>query len=229
VSKRVRLAVKITMAIVSLVGLVLFALYYAIHNVPEFYEEAASVSLDAQQEARDEMEHRALDLHNRARRIGRWSMTFETQQINGWLAAGMPESFPDLLPAEVHAPRVAIETQQLCLAFQYDDQRISTVVNLTLDVNLTDEENTVAIRVRSARAGLIPLPLKDFLGQISSAARDANLELRWATAHDDPVALITIPSEFPAFKNKHVRIDTIELRQGEVYLAGTTSSLDDDE
>jgi hypothetical protein len=38
----------------------------------------------------------------------------------------------------------------------------------------------------------------------------------------DPVALVTVPSERKEFIHRRIRIDSIELRDGAVYLAGRT-------
>ena len=83
---------------------------------------------------------------------------------------------------------------RLQIAFQYESDQLSTIVSLSLEIGLADEPNTVAIRVRKAQAGWIPIPLKDFLDHISEAARRADILLRWAQQDGDPVALITIPT-----------------------------------
>jgi hypothetical protein len=66
------------------------------------------------------------------------------------------------------------------------------------------------------------VPLGQVLDAISHAARQLDLRLRWCKEDGDPVALVTFPrprdSQAPA-----VWLDVIELRQGELYVAGQMS------
>jgi hypothetical protein len=78
----------------------------------------------------------------------------------------------------------------------------------------------VAIRVRKARAGALPLPLKGFLDRIADVALQSGLVLRWAQEDGDPVALFKIPSEHEDYLTQGVFLESVELRDGAVYLAG---------
>jgi hypothetical protein len=111
------------------------------------------------------------------------------------------------------------------LACRYESPQVNTVVSLTLDIQLADQANTLAVRFRSAQAGLIPLPLKKFLDHIQAAAERADLTLRWAQTEGDPVALITVEPERPAYENQRVIVDTVKLRDGEILLAGRSEEL----
>ncbi len=54
---------------------------------------------------------------------GHWSAVFTDEQINGWLAADLPEKFPQLLPPEIQDPRVVFAPGQLQLACRYTGSR----------------------------------------------------------------------------------------------------------
>jgi len=63
--------------------------------------------------------------------------------------------------------------------------------------------------------------LKDAIERITAAAEKADLELRWQQAEGDPVALVSIRP--PRDEKKRVlRIESIKLGDGEVYLAGSS-------
>jgi hypothetical protein len=94
------------------------------------------------------------------------------------------------------------------------------VVSLIVEPSLP-EPNVLALRIRKARAGMLPVPLGKILDRISQAARKTGLRLQWRQAGGDPVVFISIPPP----QNQHdrlVQIETLRLGKGEIYLAGTT-------
>ncbi|MHC4180745.1 MAG: hypothetical protein ACYSWU_24865, partial [Planctomycetota bacterium] len=95
----------------------------------------------------------------------------------------------------------------------------TSVVTVTVEPYLP-EPNVLAVRIRRARAGLVPMPLGEILHSFSEAAAQLDLRLRWRRADRDPVALISIPP--PDQDGKRVQIETLKLGDGEIYLAGTT-------
>jgi hypothetical protein len=77
------------------------------------------------------------------------------------------------------------------------------------------------MRIRGARAGSVPLPLARILDGIARGAAELDLRLEWLQTDGDPVALIRLPS--PQDKDdRQIIIETIELGEGKVYLAGKT-------
>ncbi len=202
----------------------LVGVYRATQQVPAFYEEALAISPRQQEEAGYELEQNVLDLHNDVQALDAWESLFSEDQLNGWLAADLPRKFPAFLPPEIRAPRVNVEDGRLSLACRYEGRSLSTVVHLQLDVYLANEPNTLAIRLRKARAGNFPLPLKSFLDHISATASQLSLPVRWTQLSGDPVALITLPSQFDAFPGRTVAFEVVELRPGEVRVAGNSSN-----
>jgi len=199
-----------------------FIAYRASQHVPDFYAEALTVEPAKYEESGDELERDVLQLHNKLQRSGSWEATFTENEINGWLAVDLAEKFSDLLPAEIDDPRVAISKDAIQVACRYDTGRIQSVVSLSADIYLTEEPNVVAVRVCNVRAGAIPLPLKQFLDQITDIARRANVTLRWQQVDGDPVALVMVPEMIDAKSGQVVHIDGLELRDNEIAIFGST-------
>ncbi|MHB8970882.1 MAG: hypothetical protein ACYC3X_15305 [Pirellulaceae bacterium] len=206
----------------ALVGLVLVGLRTAVRSVPDFYAHAVAIPAAAQQEVGASLERNVLALHNESHGTAAWSAVFTDEQINGWLAADLPEKFPQLLPPEIQDPRVAFWPNQIQLAGNFSSRQLTSVVSVSLEVRLADEPNTLAVRILGARAGLVPLPLKQFVDEITAAAQRVDLPLQWAQVDGDPVALITLVDLSPLDDRQRPRLERVEVRAGELYLAGRT-------
>lgn len=206
-------------------GVLVGCLYQATQQAPKFYEQALQTLPAAQAEAGDELERKVLNLRNELRNEGRFDVQFSHDQINGWLAADLPEKFPQLAPRGVSDPRIAFETNLTRLACKYQDSRISAIVSLDAEVYLTEDPNVVAVRLRQVRAGALPIPLGQFLDQISHHATDAGLPLQWSEIDGDPLALVTIPPLVDERANTLLHLDAIEVLEGKVRFAGRTEPL----
>jgi len=228
VTKRMQLAI-LFLGIIGLVtGTILIGAYQAARQVPQFYREAMKQQPTSQQVAGEQLEKQVLDLHNDAQREGQWEAVFTDQQVNGWLATDLVQEFPRLLPHKMRDPRVAIDENRVRLACRYQHDNSQSVVWVDVDMYLTDEPNVVAVRVCRARAGMLPIPLKYILDSITSAARRAEIKMKWAHDNGDPVAMFTIPAQREA-DQRVIHLDALELRKGEVRVAGRTESPDDDD
>jgi len=218
--RRIRWAAITGLTLIGVSAGVYFGYHHALQYSPGFYERAMAIPLADQQKAGQEFERHVLALHNDMQEQAQWKHVFTAREINGWLAADLPRKFPELLPPEISEPRIALSPGQLELAFRYDDGRVSTIINLRMDVGVAETRNTLTVRIRNARAGWIPLPLTDFLDQISQTAREADLMLRWAQENGDPVALVTIPLEHEHQQGREYVLETVDISQGELVIAG---------
>lgn len=215
----------VTFGLLAAGGLSVLTAYRASQTVPKFYREAISQDTVVQKKASDECLEQVAALASDVQKTGRWQAIFTAEQINGWLAVDLIENYPDVLESYVRDPRAEISPRRATLACRYNSDEISTVLSLTFDVYLS-APNVVAVRISNARAGSLPVPLSQVLDAISEAARTVNLPLEWRQSGGDPVAMITIPP--PRDQTDRVlELDTIELRQGEVYLAGHTGRVED--
>jgi hypothetical protein len=200
----------------------LFIVYRASRHVPQFYVQALAADPAVQRSAGDELERRALELHNDVQHAGDWEAVFTQEQINGWLAVDLIEKFPDLLPPEAKDPRVEITPQEIRLACRYQDGNIETVISLAVTASMSEEPNTIAVRIKRVRAGALPVPFKQFLEDITQASRESGLDLRWLQSEGDPVALVRLPTENTELPDRTLHLKRFELREGEAYLSGET-------
>ncbi len=220
--KAIRYILLTTTVVLGLLGIAVLGLYRAAQREPTFYRQALLVEPKENQEAGDALEQSLLDLHNEVRSVGKWEAVFTEEQVNGWLVADLPEKFPNVLPIGTQEPRVAIDAEAIRVACQFDNGKFKTIISMALDVDLTTETNTLAVRVSKLRAGTLPVPLKQFLDKIAAAARRGAIPLTWRQIDGDPVALVTVPVTHEDYAHREIYVDTIELREGEIYLAGHT-------
>ncbi len=199
-------------------GVALVCLYEAAHAVPEFYRRAVDRPLAEQEGPRDQFVAQAAALASDLHRSGRWQTLFTDEQINAWLALELATNYPQLLPSELREPRVAFHDHEATIACRYHNGEASAVVSLSVDVSLHDP-HVLALRIRRARAGALPVPLAQVLDGISHAARELNLRIEWRKTHGDPVALITLPKPRSG-QGDAVRLNSIELKGGELFVAG---------
>jgi hypothetical protein len=215
--------------VLTTLAVVVTGLWYgtsrSLQYVPDFYEEAVHLDPEAQRRGSEELLERVTAMTNDARRGGSWEAIFTNDQINGWMAVDMQENHPDLLPPGVTDPRVVVEPQRVRFACRYEYGRFKTVYNVELDLYMP-EPNLLAVRINKARAGILPVPIKQIVDGIAEGADRLNLQVQWLQTDGDPVALIRMdPKTNEA--NRHqddetteLWVETIELRDGEVFLAG---------
>ncbi len=215
-----RLAIVLGSGIAVLVGGSLLAVYRASQQVPEFYRQAIHADTQRQEAASKEMLRTATALVNNAQKEGVWEAEFTEKQINGWLAVDLVENHGQALPPEVRDPRVAIHPDGAKIGWRWNGNELSTVFSLNVLLGLT-EPNQLALTIRGARAGTVPLPLSQVLDTVTNAARELNLQLTWKKSGGHPVALISVPAP-DSEDQKMIIVETIELRQGAIYLAGKT-------
>jgi hypothetical protein len=197
-----------------------YALFQASQHVPEFYLAALQTDRLAQEEASHQMLQRATTLASQVQKEGRWEGGFTAEEINGWLAVDMLRNHRELLPSAVKDPRVVIDSGELTVACRVQRGKWSGVVSLAVDAYLA-RPNVIALRIRGARAGVLPLPLDNVLDRISNLASAMDLHTRWWQAEGDPVVEISIPQPRDA-KGKVVRIEALDLGPGEIYVSGST-------
>ncbi|HEX5472736.1 MAG TPA: hypothetical protein VFW73_12670 [Lacipirellulaceae bacterium] len=204
---------------VSLVA-VACAAYYAARQVRPFYKEALHIAPDAMERSSRELESRASVLYSDAKQVGKWQALFTAQQINSWFAAQQAANKDGELFANVRDVRVAVSHDCLSVGFRTKWNGVETVVSVDASLLLTDD-GAVGVRFLSARAGALPLPVMQVANSLASLSQKRKLPVRWTQEKGLPVAIIHIASDHSA-ENRQFFIDTIELRDGEMYVAGHT-------
>ncbi len=218
---KLRVAAVIAGSLTVAAALLLGWLWFAARHVPSFYQQALHVPPPQLQEESDRLLENAAALASNVHREGRWQALFTADEINGWLAVDLPKNFPELQPQGIAEPRVAIQPKCVSLACRYQDGPVEAVLSLDGEVYM-QEPNVLSVRIHKARAGSLPLPLAKVLELISQAAAEANLPLNWLQAGGDPVAVIHLHPPHDEQENAY-QLETIELREGELYVAGTTT------
>lgn len=193
--------------------------YWAAQESPAWYQQKVAVDdRAAQGKASDQMEQRVAELVSAFETTGPWKIVITEDQINGWLAHGLPKKHPGALPEGFSEPRVRIETDGVSGACRVERGLISGIVSMKVDVYM-EEPTVVAARIRRARLGRLPWPLDKVLENVSQSARHAEIPLTWRQADADPVAIVRIPL---VEGDKQVRIETLQLADGKLYIAGVT-------
>jgi hypothetical protein len=217
-SRKLRLSLWIAGGLAVLVVLALLGLYLAAQHEPAFYREALKIDTAALDKGSDRMLQQTAALQSAVQKEGRWEALFTAEQINGWLAVDRAKNHPNSLPPMLSDPRVAVDSKQVTFACRYQGGWISSVASVTIEPAVP-EPNVLALRIVKARAGLLPLPLGSIVDSLTRTAQNMNLRLEWRHAGSDPVAMLSLPE---TDGEQTVRIDTLRLDDGEIYVAGST-------
>ena len=220
VSKKLRIALFIAAGLLLAVGTVLLVAYRLSQHVPQFYCQALEIDPAAQRQAAERMDRRAMELASNLQKSGHWQMVFTAEEINGWLAVVLPKKFPQTLPAAMADPRVAIEPGGITLACRYGQGSLQSVLSLKIEPYMASPD-VLALGIHKPRAGLLPIPLGDMVANVAKAVKDADLDVQRRQSGGDPVLQIGL-RPLHGSNRKSVRIEILQLRQGELYIEGTT-------
>ena len=198
-----------------------FWLCRAAQHVPNFYQATLDVPIETLETAGDELEAQLLNLHNQVQDENVWQAEFTEQQINGWLAVDLPKLFPQAMTDGMSDPRVSITDDHLLLACRIDDGNIPFVASMDVGIFMTDQPNTVGIRIHNTRVGAVPGLTNLVVDQIRYAAWRSRVRLKWAQQDGDPVALVAVPGTIKV--GREIRVDSITLKEGRVILTGKTA------
>ncbi|MCH7478988.1 MAG: hypothetical protein IIA14_12930, partial [SAR324 cluster bacterium] len=130
-----------------------------------------------------------------------------------------------LLAKGASEPRIVIEGDRVLAAVRYKNRHIDIVISCELEVELTEQPNMLALRVKDLKAGALPLPLSNFLKGISTEAAKSDLDIRWDVTDSGPVALLTVPSEHPRYVANPVVVESVQLVGRTLVLSGRTGPL----
>ena len=217
--KKVRRYLTAAVAVALVAALTLLCAYLASRHSPKFYRQALAVSRETLVQDGQQFERAALHLHNQLQHEGRWQTSLTQDEINGWLATDLPGKFPQLLPPGISQPRVAIEDGVFRIAAHYERDGVDTVLSFSGEAYLTAQPNELAVRLTAAQAGMLPLPLENFLREITELATSSDLLLRWTQVRGAPVALLRIPMRVEDPERRLV-LDRVDLLKGRMFLAG---------
>ncbi|MFP6671844.1 MAG: hypothetical protein VB857_10550 [Pirellulaceae bacterium] len=206
-----------------LLGLGLFLVYRAAKHVPEFYRQAIVSSPKQQQQFSEEFKKQLADLQSDVEKNQRFETILSEDQINGWLATTVAQQHAHRLPKGMREPRVAIQDGEVRVGCHFRRGKLDSVVWLIADLNLTEENNTLEIRLRGLKAGLIPFSIERFQEQVTASLRRAKLKFHWVAGAEELTARIQLPERFEGLAGKAVHFEKIELRAGRLLFSGRTT------
>jgi len=213
--------------VAALVGMVLVTtallggyVFQAVRQVHPFYQAALDIDHQTLANASQEMESRVAALYSDLQQQTKWQAVFSDTEVNGWLAVTLGEKYTDLLPEGVVSPRIAFTAGEVVAGFRYQDDHWDTVISVRAEAFLADAD-LLAVRLRGAHAGALPIPLSKIVKYVTTAAREQGWALRWTQQEGDPVALLPLEGVLSTASERR-RLEVIELHDGELFLSGKT-------
>jgi hypothetical protein len=219
-----RIAIALTLLFV--IGLIVS--WWAVEQtqyVPEFYQRATKPQTAGSQRTRRPLTTEIRQVSAGEPGAGVWNADFSDDEINAWLIEELPTKFPRLLAKGASEPRIVIEDDRVLAAVRYKNRSFDIVISCELEVELTEQANMLALRVKDLKAGALPLPLSNFLKGISKEAAKGDIDIRWDVTDSGPVALVTVPSEHPRYVDSPVIVESVQLVERTLVLAGHAGPL----
>ena len=211
-----------SVALLALLLLGAGGLYWAAQAVDPFYAAATDVKPAELREAGEQLENRVADLNDQAETTGRWESIFTDAEVNGWLATILREKYPTLLPPEVVEPRVSFVAGRCLLGYRYEGEALRAMVTIEGEPFMASHD-VAGLRFRNARIGILPLPLKKLVEHINDGAKQLEVPVRWVEKEGDPVMLVGVTNALSTEEETR-RLEAIDLRDGELVLAGSVEA-----
>ena len=158
-------------------------------------------------------------------RDGDWHFQFSESELNsffdeGFVRLGEAENFQRI---GISQPRIALEDDQLRLAFRYGTGWFSTIVSLELRIWAPKEPNLLAVEVRSRRAGGLPISSLALLKELSELAKRHNIDITPYRYNGNPVALVRFNSSERA--RPSMMLSDLKVTPGSLTISGQTMDL----
>lgn len=198
------------------------SLYSAVTQVHPYYRAALERDPVVLEEQSHQLESRFSALHSDVQDEGLWQTVISADELNGWLATKLPESFPDLLPKTIRDPRIAITPTAVFLAAQSKVAGVDTVVSVEVEPFVTTEGD-LAIELRQVLAGTLPLPKSEIFEQLSKATERLRLPLRWTQNEGNTILLVE--RRMWDGEHQHRVLQALELAEGQLYVSGRTENV----
>lgn len=213
-SKRWKVALGLLIAAACLPAAAWFCLTYE----PRYYRDMVPLAA-----SRAQLEDRAkrfvaqsLQLRNDICNEPTWEAVFSDQEVNAWLAEDLVTHFADQVPPEVREPRVLFESGKVVLAFRMEGGAFSSIITVVARPRIP-ADNTIELTLEKIRAGILPVPADRVLDRIIERGRIYGVDVVWRKVDGYPVVQLHYT---PALHREDVRLDDVEIRAGQIRLAG---------
>ncbi len=203
-------------------GFFIYYIYRTTQIEPVFYQAILLESPAELEVAGDQFETRIIEMQNQVQQNLDWSSVLKEKEINGWLAIDCPSKFPELIPPRLSQPRVQIQDSEIKLAFRYRTSRFSVIVTFAGDIFVADDTGEIAIRIKQARSGIIPIPIAKLADRMTDHLRKSGFDVTWTQIENDPVALLRIPHDKFQLADQAIRIESIVCRDQQLELVGSS-------
>lgn len=207
-------------ALVAAVGCVAFAALL-LRFEPSFLAAASSPEGAAAERAAARMVTTASALYAGMQRPGSWDGVVADSELNAWLATDLPRNHGRLQPRGLFGPRVRFRPQRVAAGAWLGWGMFSGFGWIDLEIRLRGA-NQLGIVLHDARLGRIPLPHGPVLRQIASRLTAAGLATDLRRLDDELILVVSIPSSFGSPTGR-LRLDWLQLDDGELLLAGSTT------
>jgi hypothetical protein len=226
--KKLRIAAAALVTVAVIVVVALWATVRAARQVRPFYQQAMAIKPEVLSRGRQELESRATALYSDVKKGGAWQAVFTDEQVNGWLATQLTAAGNnadaaaepiDGVLTHIREPRIAISAGLVTLGFKTTQGGVETIVSVDASVFLT-EQGDVAARLVKVQAGTLPLPVAIVADELAAACERMSLPVLWTENDGHPVAMVRVGDA----NSEKMRwfIDSLELMDGEVFIAGHT-------
>jgi hypothetical protein len=208
----------VLLLLLLLVGGVAWVIY-TVKQVRPFYTSALAIPKQRLSEGNKEFLNRTSRFNNEVRKPGEWTLLLTDEQINGWFGVDLANNHPNALPKEIHDPRVKIMPEQISLGVMVDREPFPVAASIDFTLKITNPRELM-IRIITARVGNLPWSVEMIVAQIRHSAQEQGWTLRETTIGNDPVLLLSPPAPDG---RAEMTFETLELREGEVYIRGRTT------
>ncbi len=224
--KKVKRWIVLTLlALVALLALGMGGMYWAVTaGQPSYYLEALEQNPEEMEASSLQLESRLTTLQSDLQSMGEWQTVVAADEINAWLAIKLPQAFPDALPESVRDPRVAITPEAVLLAARTDLAGVETIVSISVEPFVT-EAGDLAIEIHHVQAGMMPLPNKEIVDQLSQASEKVGIPIRW-TQNGTHKVMVIERSLWDRGDTEQRVLEAIELDDGKLFLSGRTEQID---
>ncbi|MDX1965274.1 MAG: hypothetical protein SFX18_19165 [Pirellulales bacterium] len=208
------------LVVVVLAGGGIGGLLWALRTIRPFYRSALLIPKQNLDQGSLDFLNRLSKFKNDLRKLGQWSLVLTDEQINGWLAVDLPRNHPDALPEGIYDPRVAVTSGQVSAGVTVDRQPFPVVASLDANIQL-ERENQISVRILTVRLGNLPWTLEQVVTKLIASAQDQGWTVQQTVVDNTPVLIFTMP-ERQSGEPYQIIIESLELRDGALYVAGRT-------
>ena len=202
----------------SLVVLVALYLMFLIRAVPAIYEKELKRPLATYNEPVQEFLEAVDDIEENLRLGDDFDYEVTQEQINGWLATQLKGNSRVSLPSGIESPRVLLEGKSQMIYFTIVRPRFRAAISLKLETKLSDQPNTIELKIQSIHAGSLPIRLKRIFDEIESAMIRSGVDFKWKAGTERSVAIIHIPSKVRIKRERELQITELDFQPGSVHI-----------